>query len=78
MTDFFSTNTFDLAVYVCLFVAVVMGFMTGCDDFRLHLRNWNCSGGNAEGHLSPRELSENSNAADLDHIHCNFYSGVVL
>ncbi|MGC1913822.1 MAG: CvpA family protein [Pseudolabrys sp.] len=29
MTDFFSTNTFDLAVYVCLFVAVVMGFMTG-------------------------------------------------
>ena len=29
MTEFFSTNTFDLAVYVCLFVAVVMGFMTG-------------------------------------------------
>jgi membrane protein required for colicin V production len=29
MTDFFSTNSFDLAVYVCLFVAVVMGFMTG-------------------------------------------------
>ena len=29
MTDFFSTNTFDLAVYVCLFVAVVMGFMAG-------------------------------------------------
>jgi membrane protein required for colicin V production len=29
MSEFFSTNTFDLAVYVCLFVAVVMGFMTG-------------------------------------------------
>jgi membrane protein required for colicin V production len=29
MTGFFSTNLFDLAVYVCLFVAVVMGFMTG-------------------------------------------------
>jgi uncharacterized membrane protein required for colicin V production len=29
MTDFFSTNPFDLAVYVCLFVAVVMGFMKG-------------------------------------------------
>jgi len=29
MTDFFSTNLFDLAIYVCLFVAVVMGFMTG-------------------------------------------------
>ncbi|HEY6753776.1 MAG TPA: CvpA family protein [Pseudolabrys sp.] len=29
MTEFFSTNPFDLAVYVCLFVAVVMGFMTG-------------------------------------------------
>jgi len=29
MTDFFSTNSFDLAVYLCLFVAVVMGFMTG-------------------------------------------------
>ena len=29
MTDFFSTNSFDLAVYACLFVAVVMGFMTG-------------------------------------------------
>ena len=27
--DFFSTNLFDLAIYVCLFVAVVMGFMTG-------------------------------------------------
>src|SRR5438105_1643174 len=26
---FFSTNLFDLAIYVCLFVAVVMGFMTG-------------------------------------------------
>lgn len=29
MTDFFSGNLFDLAIYVCLFVAVVMGFMTG-------------------------------------------------
>jgi len=29
MTDFFSTNPFDLAIYFCLFVAVVMGFMTG-------------------------------------------------
>ncbi len=29
MTSFFSTNPFDLAIYVCLFVAVVMGFMTG-------------------------------------------------
>lgn len=27
--DFISTNPFDLAIYVCLFVAVVMGFMTG-------------------------------------------------
>lgn len=27
--DFFSTNPFDLAIYVCLFLAVVMGFMTG-------------------------------------------------
>ena len=27
--DFFSTNPFDLAIYVCLFVAVVLGFMTG-------------------------------------------------
>ncbi|HET7910855.1 MAG TPA: CvpA family protein [Pseudolabrys sp.] len=29
MTSFFSTNWFDLAIYVCLFAAVVMGFMTG-------------------------------------------------
>ena len=29
MTSFFSTNWFDLAIYVCLFVAVVTGFMTG-------------------------------------------------
>jgi xanthine/uracil permease len=29
MSDFFSGNLFDLAIYVCLFVAVVMGFMTG-------------------------------------------------
>ena len=29
MTSFFSSNWFDLAIYVCLFVAVVMGFMTG-------------------------------------------------
>jgi membrane protein required for colicin V production len=29
MTDFFSTNPFDLAIYACLFVAVVMGFMSG-------------------------------------------------
>ena len=29
MTSFFSTNWFDLAIYVCLFVAVVMGFITG-------------------------------------------------
>jgi len=29
MTSFFSTNGFDIAVYVCLFAAVVMGFMTG-------------------------------------------------
>ena len=29
MTDFFSSNLFDLAIYVCLFVAVVIGFMTG-------------------------------------------------
>lgn len=27
--NFFSTNLFDLAIYFCLFVAVVMGFMTG-------------------------------------------------
>ena len=27
--DFFSTNLFDLAIYICLFVAVVMGFNTG-------------------------------------------------
>src|SRR5689334_10164927 len=27
--DFFSTNVFDLAIYVCMFVAVVFGFMTG-------------------------------------------------
>jgi len=26
---FFSTNPFDLAIYLCLFVAVVLGFMTG-------------------------------------------------
>jgi membrane protein required for colicin V production len=26
---FFSTNLFDLAIYVCLFAAVVLGFMTG-------------------------------------------------
>jgi membrane protein required for colicin V production len=26
---FFSTNLFDLAIYVCLFIAVVLGFMTG-------------------------------------------------
>lgn len=82
MTDFFSTNTFDLAVYVCLFVAVVMGFMTGLLRGLATIFDYICgigiAGGNAEGHLSPRELSENSNAADLDHIHCNFYSGVVL
>src|SRR5262245_4474373 len=29
MGDFFTGNLFDLAIYVCLFVAVVMGFMTG-------------------------------------------------
>jgi membrane protein required for colicin V production len=29
ISDFFSGNLFDLAIYVCLFVAVVMGFMTG-------------------------------------------------
>jgi membrane protein required for colicin V production len=29
MSNFISTNPFDLAIYVCLFVAVVMGFMTG-------------------------------------------------
>ena len=29
MSNFISTNLFDLAIYVCLFVAVVMGFMTG-------------------------------------------------
>jgi len=27
--QFFSTNLFDLAIYVCLFIAVVLGFMTG-------------------------------------------------
>ena len=26
---FFSTNPFDLVIYLCLFVAVVLGFMTG-------------------------------------------------
>ncbi|MGB6351479.1 MAG: CvpA family protein [Pseudolabrys sp.] len=29
MSNFISTNPFDLAIYVCLFIAVVMGFMTG-------------------------------------------------
>ncbi len=29
MTQFIPTNWFDLAIYICLFVAVVMGFMTG-------------------------------------------------
>src|SRR5262245_13609119 len=29
MADVFTGNLFDLAIYVCLFVAVVMGFMTG-------------------------------------------------
>ena len=29
MTDFFSTNSFDLVVYPCLLVAVVMGCVTG-------------------------------------------------
>lgn len=29
MTTFFSTNPFDIAIYICLFVAVIMGFMTG-------------------------------------------------
>lgn len=29
MSNFISTNPFDLAIYACLFVAVVMGFMTG-------------------------------------------------
>src|SRR6185437_10445206 len=27
--DFLSANPFDLAIYLCLFVAVVLGFMTG-------------------------------------------------
>ena len=27
--DFFSTNPFDLAIYACLFLAVMTGFMTG-------------------------------------------------
>jgi membrane protein required for colicin V production len=27
--QFFSTNLFDLAIYFCLFIAVVLGFMTG-------------------------------------------------
>ena len=29
MNDILSINQFDAAVYICLFVAVVMGFMTG-------------------------------------------------
>ncbi|HXZ21990.1 MAG TPA: CvpA family protein [Pseudolabrys sp.] len=29
MTDILSTNLFDAAIYLCLFAAVVMGFMTG-------------------------------------------------
>ena len=29
MTNFLSHNPFDLAIYLALFVAVVMGFMTG-------------------------------------------------
>ncbi len=29
MTSFFSTNPFDIAILVCLFLAVVMGFMGG-------------------------------------------------
>ncbi len=29
MSNFISTNLFDLAIYICLFIAVVLGFMTG-------------------------------------------------
>jgi len=29
MNDILSVNQFDAAIYICLFVAVVMGFMSG-------------------------------------------------
>ena len=29
MNDILSINQFDAAIYICLFVAVVMGFMSG-------------------------------------------------
>ena len=62
MTDFFSTNSFDLAVYVCLFVPVVMGFMTGLLRTLATIINYICGAGIAGAAtpkaLPPRELSE--------------------
>ena len=56
MTDFFSTNSFDLAVYVCLFVAVVMGFMTGLLRSLATIIGYICGAGIAVA-ATPKALS---------------------
>jgi membrane protein required for colicin V production len=56
MTDFFSTNTFDLAVYACLFVAVVMGFMAGLLRSLATIIGYICGAGIAVA-ATPKALS---------------------
>jgi membrane protein required for colicin V production len=56
MTDFFSTNSFDLAVYACLFVAVVMGFMTGLLRSLATIIGYICGAGIAVA-ATPKALS---------------------
>ncbi len=56
MTDFFSTNSFDLAVYLCLFVAVVMGFMTGLLRSLATILGYICGAGIAVA-ATPKALS---------------------
>jgi len=56
MTDFFSTNSFDLAVYACLFVAVVMGFMTGLLRSLATIIGYICGAGIAVA-ATPKTLS---------------------
>jgi hypothetical protein len=52
----FSTNSFDLAVYACLFVAVVMGFMTGPAAQPGH-NHWLYLGGGIAVAAAPKTVS---------------------
>jgi xanthine/uracil permease len=71
MTDFFSGNLFDLAIYVCLFVAVVMGFMTGLLRGLAAIFGYVCGMGvavvaRAEADVAACELYEIRTATDVD------------